>query len=81
MDVNSNYATVVTRYGGHRHAARIDLFTRLTGRLFTECMGTSSWTIESWESTPDDHPLGLTPDEMRRLPECDNCRAIVGPTL
>ncbi len=62
-------AVVVTRYGGVRHLALTD---DLYARHFTNCRGTSSWTIDSWDSGPD-HPMLLTAEDMLKLPFCKSC--------
>ena len=65
---------VITRYGGRRHLAEEALgLARPTRRLFTMCLGTSAWTIDSWVAIPD-HPT-LTPAEMAELPLCEQCKA------
>lgn len=67
------YVEVVTRYGGHRHLARARIGNlRIRDRWTTLCRGTSAWTLESWERSPD-HPLELSVDDMRALPPCDAC--------
>ena len=69
-----SYAIVVTRYGA-KHWADSTWFPGTNNPLdrhYTLCMGTSSWTIESWRRTPD-HPLGLTADDMEKLPICTRC--------
>jgi hypothetical protein len=67
---------VVTRYGGHRHRARAPRGRpNYEGRLQTLCRSTSAWTLESWAAVPD-HPLGLTPELMEQLPECERCLEI-----
>jgi hypothetical protein len=68
---------VVTRYGA-KHLAIKNRFDDTMSRYFTACMGTSSWTIESWAANPD-HPLGLTADEMVGLDLCSRCVAILRP--
>ncbi len=65
---------VVTRYGGFKHLARVGQDMSATGRHFTKCLGTSSWTIKSWELNPD-HPL-LTVEQIKTLPLCPRCQAL-----
>lgn len=68
-----DYVEVVTRYGGHRHLARARIGNlRIRDRWTTMCRGTSAWTLESWERSPD-HPLELTVADMRELPICAAC--------
>ena len=68
---------VVTRYGA-KHLAIKGRYDTSLDRYFTACMGTSSWTIESWAANPD-HPLGITADEMVGLPLCEVCVATLRP--
>jgi hypothetical protein len=67
------FIEVVTRYG-KKHLAR-GFDPSDTGRFFTLCMGTSSWTVASWENMPD-HPL-LTIEEIRALEmNCESCKKL-----
>ena len=65
------HVEVVTRYGGHRHLA-LGNDPYAPGRHRTLCLGTSAWTLASWEYEPD-HPLALTVEAMRELPMCPVC--------
>ena len=65
----TEYVEVVTRYGGHKHLALASTFTLERHR--TLCMGTSSWTLQSWQDTPD-HPT-LSTVEIFDLPACPRC--------
>jgi hypothetical protein len=71
------YIEVVTRYGS-KHLAHNPTWPstyNMKGRHFTLCMGTSSWTVESWEEEPD-HPL-LTIEEIRALEmNCETCKKL-----
>lgn len=64
---------VVTRYG-KKHLARGNKFID-AGRYFTLCMGTSAWSVGSWEDYPD-HPL-LTIEQIRNLEmDCEKCKML-----
>lgn len=74
--IEPQFVEVVTRYGGRRHLALAQgqlAAAGDAGRQRTLCMGTSSWTIASWAGEPD-HPLGLTAEQMQRLPLCEGCQ-------
>lgn len=73
---------VYTRYGG-RHFANVALDGFLydpLGRHHTLCMGTSSWTLDSWLISDEPHPQGdafMGPDQFM----CQMCIDIVTGTL
>lgn len=71
------YIEVVNRYGT-KHLARMPSWPssyNLKDRQFSLCMGTSSWTVESWAETPD-HPL-LTQEQIEALEmNCDMCNRL-----
>lgn len=69
----TEYVEVVTRYGGHKHLAVASVFG--LPRHQTLCMGTSSWTLDSWRKTPD-HPH-LTTEEIDALPACPRCTELL----
>lgn len=72
------FTKVVTRYGGHQHLG-VEPPRLGYDRWTTACLGTSAWTVESWEKVQD-HPL-LSIEQIKALPPCPRCMQITGTRI